>query len=180
MSETNKTPKRIQILMAASKIVKELGLEHLTLDAVAKEAGISKGGLLYHFPTKDALILGMVQELTNRFSTEVDQKVKEDRKEKGKWSRAYLEATANSSNDMNSVLAAVLFTGPSVVEGLHEQYKTWQKNIENDGLNPVHSTIIRLVADGLWFTDMFGLAPPDDDLKKKIIHELTNWTGEVK
>ena len=36
------------------------GVAKLTLEAVAKEAGVSKGGLLYHFSNKEALIEGMI------------------------------------------------------------------------------------------------------------------------
>jgi AcrR family transcriptional regulator len=35
----------------------------MTLEAVAREADVSKGGLLYHFPSKEALISGMVRRL---------------------------------------------------------------------------------------------------------------------
>ena len=50
---------RQKILTAASQIVQCKGLQ-LTLEAVAKEAGLSKGGLLYHFSNKEALIEGMI------------------------------------------------------------------------------------------------------------------------
>ncbi|MDQ0063824.1 AcrR family transcriptional regulator [Paenibacillus harenae] len=61
----NSNSKRHLILFAASTIVKTLGAEKLTLEAVAKEAGISKGGLLHHFPNKQALINAMVEASTN-------------------------------------------------------------------------------------------------------------------
>lgn len=47
--------KRHLILDTATKIVMENDYNALTLDAVAKQAGISKGGLLYHFPNKELL-----------------------------------------------------------------------------------------------------------------------------
>ena len=47
-----RTSKRIQLLEAAAAIVNEQGSEYLTLDAVAHKAGVSKGGLLYHFKNK--------------------------------------------------------------------------------------------------------------------------------
>ena len=46
--------------MATSQIVQCKGVAKLTLEAVAKEAGVSKGGLLYHFSNKEALIEGMI------------------------------------------------------------------------------------------------------------------------
>ncbi len=44
--------KRLLILDAASRVVLDKGASALTLESVAEQAGISKGGLLYHFPTK--------------------------------------------------------------------------------------------------------------------------------
>ncbi|MCA9997886.1 MAG: TetR/AcrR family transcriptional regulator, partial [Anaerolineales bacterium] len=49
------------IFEACSSILRCDGLASLTLDAVAEEAGLSKGGLLYHFPSKVALIEGLFE-----------------------------------------------------------------------------------------------------------------------
>jgi AcrR family transcriptional regulator len=59
------------VLDAAEIILIESGVQHFTLEAVAKRAGISKGGLLYIFPTKDQLILAMLDREVSRFSAEV-------------------------------------------------------------------------------------------------------------
>jgi len=50
-----------QILDAAERVVARLGATHLTLDAVAEEAGISKASVIYDFKTKQALIAAVVQ-----------------------------------------------------------------------------------------------------------------------
>jgi len=47
---------RDRILDAAGQLVTGQGTRHLTLDGVAQAAGVSKGGLLHHFPGKDALL----------------------------------------------------------------------------------------------------------------------------
>ncbi len=54
------------ILDAAEAVVAESGAARLTLDAVAKRAHISKGGLMYNFPTKEALIEAMFGRLRER------------------------------------------------------------------------------------------------------------------
>ncbi|SWD32702.1 transcriptional regulator [Klebsiella pneumoniae] len=67
MSISKHANKKKNILIAASEIVKEEGVVKLTLEAVAQRAGVSKGGLLYHFPSKEALIKGMVEDWTNNY-----------------------------------------------------------------------------------------------------------------
>lgn len=63
MTRQRRTPEeaRTAILAAAEEIVRRKGVGHLTIDAVAAQAGLSKGGTLHHFPSKDALIAGMVE-----------------------------------------------------------------------------------------------------------------------
>lgn len=55
------------LLATASAILKE-GEEVLTLDAVVKRSGISKGGLIHHFPSKEALVEGIVDDLIRQFA----------------------------------------------------------------------------------------------------------------
>jgi len=48
-----------------------MGARHLTLDAVAREAGVSKGGLLYHFPSKEGLLTAMVESFCGQLAKAV-------------------------------------------------------------------------------------------------------------
>ncbi|WP_243369555.1 TetR/AcrR family transcriptional regulator [Microvirga solisilvae] len=57
---------REKILDAAAELVAEIGAGRLTLDAVAERAGLSKGGLLYNFPSKDALLQAMIQRMIDQ------------------------------------------------------------------------------------------------------------------
>ncbi|TCP47249.1 TetR family transcriptional regulator [Tamaricihabitans halophyticus] len=51
------------ILAAARKLAERSGIRSLTLDAAAREAGLSKGGLIYHFASKEQLMLAVVAHL---------------------------------------------------------------------------------------------------------------------
>jgi AcrR family transcriptional regulator len=64
MTRQRRTPEEARgaILAAAEEIVRRQGVARLTIDAVAAQAGLSKGGTLHHFPSKDALIAGMVEQ----------------------------------------------------------------------------------------------------------------------
>jgi AcrR family transcriptional regulator len=52
---------RDRILNAVLSVAKQSGVGHLSLNAIARQAGVSKGGLLYHFPTKTALMRALVE-----------------------------------------------------------------------------------------------------------------------
>lgn len=49
------------ILDAAESLIRRVGTRTLTIDAVAAEAGLSKGGVLHHFASKDALISALAE-----------------------------------------------------------------------------------------------------------------------
>lgn len=51
---------REKLYGAALSVAVERGFGHVTIDAVAKRAGVSKGGLLYYFPSKTHLIKALL------------------------------------------------------------------------------------------------------------------------
>jgi AcrR family transcriptional regulator len=59
---------RDRILDAAEDLVCTRGIAGFTLDGVAQAAGVSKGGLLYHFRSKDSLISGMQRRMASRMA----------------------------------------------------------------------------------------------------------------
>jgi len=169
---------RKSILIAANRIVLEHGVERLTLEATAHEAGISKGGLLYHFPTKDALIMGMIHHYLERFTQDLYASADAlGLDSPGRWTRAYLEVTFVDNQrfpHMNAGLLAALATNPPLLAPVQKSFAQWLALLNEDGIDPVTANIVRLVADGLWLVELFGLAPPDQEMKSKIIHELEN------
>jgi AcrR family transcriptional regulator len=54
---------REAVLDAFESLLIEEGERAATLDAVAKRAGVSKGGLLYHFPNKEAMISVLLERM---------------------------------------------------------------------------------------------------------------------
>src|SRR5690554_3095303 len=76
------------MLDAAEVVLTQQGAWRLTLDSVAEQAQVSKGGLLYHFPTKDALL----REMVTRFMARAAQKRRERRCDTDEDARSILRA----------------------------------------------------------------------------------------
>lgn len=105
-------PARDRLLDAAERVVVESGATHLTLDAVAKSAGVSKGGLLYHFPSKEALLEGMLARHFQDVDAEVAKRL--ERRAGGTASRAGKGSSRTgkpSRADMFSERVRVLLDG---------------------------------------------------------------------
>jgi AcrR family transcriptional regulator len=176
------TPRKIAILDAASSIVAEKGIFYLTLDAVAEKAGISKGGLLYHYRSKEVLVEKMVEHLASNYQSKIDNRATEDPEEKGRWTRAYLDVTFKNTyhnKDMHAGLLAAKAVNPNLLNPIHEAYSKWQYDIENDGLDPTMATIIRLATDGIWLADLFEINPIEDEQKELVYKTLKSWTRDL-
>src|ERR1700730_2360546 len=57
------TIRRAQIVEAAVAIIAEQGLDHLSLSAIEKRAGMSRGQLTYYFHTKEDILLAVFDQL---------------------------------------------------------------------------------------------------------------------
>jgi len=64
---------RAVILDTTQRLIAAEGLQALTLDRVARDAGLSKGGLLYHFSSKEQLIEALVNRVISRLEAETAQ-----------------------------------------------------------------------------------------------------------
>ena len=157
---------RERILHGAEEVVLRDGVAHLTLEAAASEAGISKGGVLYHFPTRAALVAAMVQRLSSSFDSDLEREGGSSGRP-GAFTSAYVEATfgppADAAASRERRLGAAVIAGVAadteLLEPLRERFAAWQHALVTDGLPPASASLVRLAADGLWFTELLGLAP---------------------
>src|SRR4051812_585847 len=154
---------RNKLLDAAAVVVKRDGAQALTLDAVAAEAQVSKGGLLYHFNTKRELVQAMIERWLEEFQREIETA------DSG-FVRGYVKASAPAENELG-MLAAVV-ADPGLLAAVREQYAIWQDRVEREGRDPVDATVARLAADGLWLAELLGMAPPTGALREQVLERL--------
>ncbi|MBX7222099.1 MAG: TetR/AcrR family transcriptional regulator [Blastocatellia bacterium] len=181
---------REQILAAAERIVMRDGVGSLTIEAVAREAGFSKGGVLYHFDSKDKLVAAMIERLISLFEGDLEHHRNEDKRRPGSWTRAYVQATfapgasledparAANCTEVSAAMVAAITNNPKLLDPLKERFEAWQQAVEQDGIDPTLATIVRLAADGLWFSELFGFFPPNQELRDRIQATLVKMSEE--
>lgn len=174
---------RSAILDAAERVVAAKGVASLTFEEVAREAGVSKGGVLYHFRSKDALTEAMVERFVERFDTAFEAAARNDKNPVGRRIRAYVRATVGEPpltgelfDRANGAITAALAKYPERLEAVRLQSDRTQQEIESDTLDPILATIIRLAIDGLWLAENFNLMRFDPALKAAVGERLTEWT----
>jgi AcrR family transcriptional regulator len=180
MERKSSSSTREAVLWAAERVVAEEGVSGMTLEAVAREAGVSKGGLLYHFPSKEALIGGMVRRLIDGFGEVLGRELRREKVGRGgRWSRAYARASFAEDRwylQASAGLLAAVAEDPASLEPLRKGYEEGQRWAERDGIDPAVATLIRLAADGLFFAEVLGLAPPRGALRGRVLEALLSMT----
>jgi AcrR family transcriptional regulator len=176
---TSKSSTRTELLEAAYRILLRDGPGQITLDAVVQESGRSKGGVLYHFPTKEALLAGMVGLVLDRFDADVERARAADEGGAGAWLRAYLAASTARDPDAPAAgagLLAVVAANPGLLTLARAHAAAWQERLVADGIDPTLATVVRLAVDGLAMADLFDLAPPTGEQRERVLAALMDLT----
>ncbi|WP_052351991.1 TetR/AcrR family transcriptional regulator [Deinococcus pimensis] len=146
------------LIDAAARVVHRDGVRGFTLDAVAHEAGVTKGGLLYHFESKQALVESMLTDALTRFEQRVLELAQPG---PGGFVRAFVYATMEAAESPHAgrtaaALRVVMADAPDLLASYTRRSVEWQARLEQDGVPPVSATVARLAADGLFFATIFG------------------------
>ena len=169
---------RAEIIDMAIEVAAEQGAMGLTLDAVVSLLPFSKGALLHHFPTKLALLEGVIDHLAGEMTAQVLEEAGRDPNPYGRNARAYLRATVNdpvTERDVSIGRAALVAC--AVEPGLIKRWRAAMRVMaEDDPVDPAgkdDALMLRLIADGLWMSDLFGTHEVSPEQRKALLSLLT-------
>lgn len=127
-----------------------------TLDAIAAGAGVSKGGLLYHFPSKDALVVGLLDRL--RAAAAVDLELMGQAPEGP--SAYYVRTSATTDTPVDRSIVAVTRLGMEhhgdARAALDEIQAAWLELIAREAGDVATARAILLIGDGLYYNTAFA------------------------
>jgi AcrR family transcriptional regulator len=166
---------RTAILDAAQRVLERDGLTDVTFEAVAAESGLTKGGLLYHFRSKDDLLLGLHEHLAGQWEDSLQAalgKPLEDADEQEK-AVAYVRASSASITRAELLLMLDAATRTDFREPWDRVSRRWvpvpDPASDAAGLDRF---IGSLAADGLWFYDAIAGAPLDDKVRRQLTDRI--------
>lgn len=169
---------RAEIIEKALEVAAELGASGFTLDAVAARTTVSKGALLHHFPSKIALLEGMVDHLGRMHTDMILAEAARDPEPYGRNARAYLRATVNEPVTPQDVsIGRVIMAACAIDPGLSQRWNGWIDKVKiDDPCDPVgadDALMLRLIADGLWMSDLFGTHRVSPEQRQALLSLLT-------
>lgn len=158
------TDTRSRVLDAAETIVQARGVPALTLDAAAREAGVSKGGLLYHFASKEALVEGLMRRLSDFVGGQFEAAFEATPPGPARTARALLswEFDSNYATDERTGRACAVFLvafhhDPALLDPIRAIFADIRTRLRQDGLPPGHAFAIMAACDGLFMAHLFRM-----------------------
>ena len=178
-----KRPSSVQmpdaLLDAAEAVVARDGITSLTLDAVAAEVGMSKGGVLHHFPTKDRLVEAMVVRSAESWRATFTHAYELMPPGPGRMARALFHHCLSDAKGWTRELqrsSAACFAAyaqnPKLIEPMRDVYSDLHQRLANDGLPPGVGEAVGAAINGLWLYFVLGLVPVTQDLVVKVRRAL--------
>lgn len=161
--DMKKRPLEVQsaLLNATVDVASEKGLGELTIQDVTARAGVSKGALFHHYPSKRALLDATFKFWLDAFDNEVRRELADDPITYGKFTRAYLHAIASDCVGENAHAWSTFSLGALLEPSLAAEWRKWldSKMAEfPEEANDIALLAIRFAADGIWL-NTFGNTP---------------------
>jgi AcrR family transcriptional regulator len=162
------TGARDRVLDAYESLLLDHGPSSATLDAVASSAAVSKGGLLYHFASKEALAGGLLERLRERSARDAELMRSDADGPVSYYLRTSMPGGDSPAGLTRTYLAVLRIADGSTNGGAVREALA---DVDAEGLaalraeidDPVLAWLVQLVGDGLYLRTLTG-APVTGDV----------------
>lgn len=144
---------RAAVLESAERLLGTRGTK-VSVAEIAADAGVSKSGLLHHFPSRDELLLAVAEHGLASFKDEVMRHVDLAENRPGKVLRAYVRTLCGGSERAMAVFSpTAMWTGLTAVPGVEPvvaaDAEDWRRVFARDGLPEGRWLVVRHAAEGI-------------------------------
>ena len=157
-----KTIDRQGVLDAAESVIATDGAGGLTFEAVAKAAGVTKGGVQSCFGTKEALIEALLERWGTTYDADVARLAGPGATAEARV-HAHIQTTAqadDSSSARSAALVATLLQSPQHLQWVRKWYAARFSELDAvDEPAALNARLAFLATEGLFFLRHFGLMP---------------------
>lgn len=179
---------RNKILEAAVQVIHRDGLLGVTFDSVAAEAGVTRGGMMYHFPSREALIEAIHEHLASQWEGSLQLNAGKSRADATPVERAVAYARTSARSANRAELLAILhsFENPATAAPWDAVLNGWAPPPPESAhdASALSGFIARLAADGLWmYESLTGQELPAsirDAIAEQIVRVLEELPSELR
>jgi AcrR family transcriptional regulator len=177
-----KPPLRERILEAADQVARERGVAHLTLDLVAEQAQVSKGGLLYHFTSKEALLAGLVDRSLDQYRSSLNAAIKQQGDDYSGYLQASLLARKDckEGSECSRAFFAAAANFPQMPERAREDVRAHYDRLRTDPARFNDAALLSLAIEGLHFLELIQLSPFAPTERESLLQRLFELAERLK
>ena len=175
---------RQKVIDASRQIVMERGAGSLTYDEIAQVSGVTRGGITYHFPTKQKLLQTLVEQDIEQWIRLEETSVPTDCPAAAAETVAFLRAHTSEEPDRRRFVTGMLSAAtldPPVLDPVREYSRERLEHVEAAGTG-LRLEILRLAAIGLFWSDLFRCPESPGELRERIVALLeslaTEWSED--
>ena len=151
---------RESLLDAAQIIVTKRGVAAMTLESVALLAGVTKGGLIYHFKTRELLL----QALIERMVEQIESRYQEAAAKGGQTLEVLLLAMIDDTFSMSAAdkammsnLLMAVSNYPNQLGPVQQMYERIASSITQSGEHSGLGLMVSCAIDGLLFLELLNI-----------------------
>jgi len=171
------------ILDAAEKVVARDGAANLSVERVAREAGISKASVLYDFKTKQAVLEAVVERAfarDNAMHSQIEAGL--ERHENQAITGRILGAKAPISEPFRNAalnLSAALVLDTSLRAKMQDNQAKTIRDVHRTASSPRGAQLAYLALEGLKLLENLDFHRFDDEERSRILREVL-WLADVQ
>jgi AcrR family transcriptional regulator len=173
---------RTAIIEAAHRVAERQGGADFSYEATAVEAGLTKAGVLYHFPCREDLVLAVVEYVADTWEQAMLAVLGRPLAEASPAQRirAYVEVAAGDDvARADFAVYADALCRPAHVGPWNEVFSRWFDLSGCSAEEQARLSCARFAADGLWVAKATGTMPPEGAEHDALVAQILSLTGEV-
>lgn len=151
---------RQTLLDAAQAIIMEKGVGALTLEGVAEYAGVTKGGLIYHFKTREVLLLAVVERIVAQIEAQFQREAEQKGQTLEAWLLVLIDHMFGMSEEektlMSNLLAAVS-SYPNQLGPVQQMYERITASLTRDPAHIGLALTVSCALDGILFLELLNI-----------------------
>jgi AcrR family transcriptional regulator len=177
-----RTSNRTRILDAAVRVINRDGVRGVTFESVSAEAGLTRGGLLYHFPSREALLHGIDLHLVQMWEAQMEAIVGKPTAEATQHERyqAFVRVSALSATRAELMFMLESVNAETGSAPWSEAMTRWAPQAPAPGNatpQALDAFVARLAADGLWIYEAMYGGGMDTDMRQVVIDRIERLLG---
>ncbi|WP_434109903.1 TetR/AcrR family transcriptional regulator [Paraburkholderia caffeinilytica] len=185
-NQTRSEISRRRAIEAAFSILTRDGVGGLTFDSLARESGISKGGLLHQFRTKQGVLYALLEHQRQQFEQIARSYIAKEGASKAEPNLAaqiaiYRESVNQPHSVARAILAAII-ESPTLLDDMKVADAGKMQALQDEAADLDLSLLRYFAASGLAFHSLLGLSPLADSTRNRLFDRLLDeesWQGQV-